>query len=485
MRRSERLAVAALALGALAVGGVPARAAEETLLAEEAAAIVPVTGEHRVVVRGIVGAVALQKAEHPDEVRILSVTGDAKRDPLPVAVWSDGTTLRIAARAGSEATPHELQVFLPDGFDAVVEAHDSRLQATELPGSVDVKGINLDVDVHGVHGGVVADLQGGRAGFEGIGSALNLHAKGVEVTVNGVEGDAALTLIGGNAEVVGVTGEVHVDFDGAGVRVKGSDNVTIRGKKGRLDLQDTLTAHVSLSESPMTLARARGEVEVQSDSEVRFTDCQTALSVDGFGASVRGVKNDGLVEVKTHNAEINMESVDGPVHVEGDGLKIRLKDVGGETLLYTKTSDIEVIANQAQLGIENDQGDVTVRQSIGPVQLTARGGTVRLLDVKGSVELHADSKEVEVAFAAVGGAEDSVLDNAGGDMTVRFPPTTSCRVEARSKFGKVESDLEHVIVGGSGDSATGLIGTAPQRTVNVTSGWNIHLTGGPAAEARP
>ena len=470
---------------ALATGG--ALRAEEELLAEESAGIVPISDENRLVIRNLKGSVSIQRGETPREVRFLAVTEGGGRTALRVAVWTEGRTLRIGPRPGSEEVAHDLQVTIPEPFDVLVEGTGTHVTATGLPGGLEVRGKGVTLEARGVKGSTVVEIEAGRALLEAIGAAATVHGKDLDLVLTNVAGSVSLTLAGGSARVSAAAGELRADVDGTALALKGTVEPTVKARGGRVDIDDAFNADLSLIGTPLTLTRVRGEVQVQTDSEARFVDTQAALHFDGYGATVRGKGNDGLVEVKTHAAEINMEDVDGPVRIEGDGLKIKLRAVTGETLVYVKTSDVEVEASQGRLFVENDQGTVTVRGSTGPVEVNAVGGDVHLLELRGPVELHADSKTAEVSFAIVPSEKDTLLENVGGDMHVSFPPSASGRVEARSRFGKIESDLQNVVTTPDGNSATGLLGAPGPRTVTVNSGWNIVLTGGPPrpTEERP
>lgn len=475
----------ALAVALAATTGT-VRAQEATLLAEEAAAIVPVEGLSRLVVRGVKGSVDVRKSTSQGEIRILSLTADPKRDPLPVAVWSDATSLRIEPRSGAADVAHALQIYLPQGLDLRLDLDGAAVDIAELSGDLEVHGKRLELAASAIAGGVVADLEGGSAAFASIGREVRLQGTDLRLEVRDAKAGASLTLRGGDARVGWVKGVTRVESDRTTVAIEEASTLTLKSKGGTASLVGVVDGGLSLTGTPLNLQRVRGEFDVQTDGEVRFKDCQAALHFDGYGASVTGSGNSGLVEVRTQNSAVQLERIDGPVRVEGEGLKVRLSMIEGDTFVLVRGSEVEVEGNKDHLVVESTDGNVTVRQSTAPVEVRAVGGNVLMLDLRASADLRAESESAEVSWAALPTDKDSFLENTGGDIRVRFPATGSCRIEAQSKSGKIESELELIGSQGEGNAASALIGRGPGKTIEIRSRWDIHLYGGPPrAEPRP
>jgi len=62
------------------------------------------------------------------------------------------------------------------------------------------------------------------------------------------------------------------------------------------------------------------------------------------------------------------------------------------------------------------------------------------------VQLEIDGGDADVSWVSLGGAKDSLLVNKSGNVTVRIPAGASCRVEAKSRYGRVDSSLPTVKV---------------------------------------
>lgn len=455
-------------------------AQDAALLAEEAAGSVSVDEEIKVVaVSNVKGSVTLVPSETASEIQFLSYTADAKRELLPIRVELQGGTLRFEPRRTGEAVEHSLLVYLPKALDVELDLAGTTVNATALPGGLTVHGKRLALTVHGVRGSAVVDLEGGTAALSGVEKSATVQGRDVALQVEDVEVQLSLRLSGGVARAAGVKGSVKADTEGTALSIQDSGEVTVKSRMGRVDLVNVGDADLSLTGSPLTLVRVRGETDVTTDSEVKFTDTRAALRFDGYGATLRGSGNEGLVEVRTHNAEVALERISGPVRIEGEGLKVRLKDLASETLVYVQRSDVEVSGNKQHLVIDSSDGNVTVRNSAALVEVRATGGTVQMIDLRSSVELQADVKEIEVSWAVLPSDKDSRLENTGGTLKVHFPENGSCRIEARTKVGRIESNLAHLEIDPEGSSANGRIGAGVGRTIRLNAGLNIELTGGP------
>ena len=88
-------------------------------------------------------------------------------------------------------------------------------------------------------------------------------------------------------------------------------------------------------------------------------------------------------------------------------------------------------------------------------EIKQRQGAVRATGLAGPLTLEADAREVVVEFSAAPAGADSSLTNEGGGMTVGLPGTGSFRVEAETRYGRIESTYAWIGVTESGDRAAG------------------------------
>jgi hypothetical protein len=138
------------------------------------------------------------------------------------------------------------------------------------------------------------------------------------------------------------------------------------------------------------------------------------------------------------------------------------------------------------LTIEADAGSVQASRVFSEVKVTSRGGDVRLTDLNGAVEVKADGTQVEVSWASVPTTKDSSIENEGGGVIVRFPQSGGCRVEAGTKYGRIETEgLPRVVVQDGGAAAQGLVGRMNRPVLKISANGDVRLIGSEGAEGAP
>jgi hypothetical protein len=471
------------ALLAALVAVVPAAADEARLLAEEAAAIVPVTGEVRVVVQGIRGDISVVPGI-AGEIRFTSARPGKKEPDYPVAVWLDGGTFRFLPCKDVPETGRVIEVHVPVEMNVIVDASDSSVLVGGITSSAEIRGERLQVKGGSPEGSFDVDVQAGTVAIEGPSRGVSIRGRDLDVHLTGTAGASYLRLTKGRARIENLGGAVDADLEGVALNVEEIGGpVSVRARGGGSVAAQGLAqgGDFSLTGAPLTLTRSRGDFTVESDGEVRFQDNKGSFHFNGLGGSVRGSGNSGLLEVKTSNAEIVLEGFLGPVRVQGDGLKLSLKDIGGELIVYATSSDIQIDGASGDLTVENTRGDVAVKGATGAIGVKTSGGDVSVLGMIGPAQVEADGRSVVVSWTSLP-VKDSLVRNDGGDVAVHFPAGGSCRVEARSKFGRVETDLPRVEILEGGSSAQGVIGNGSRQTIRVESGGDVQLLGGPPAQ---
>lgn len=479
MRASLRRVLGeAILLGSTLSGFVAGATEQAEPLAVEAAGILPVAGERRLAIRGIRGEIDV-RAGQAGEIRFLSLSASDRRMELPLEVTIENGEVQLGPPAENPPAPRRVQVAVPAEMDVVVEAERSRVSASGLAGRFELRGTGLDVEVRGLKGEVELSLVDSKALVENVAADLALTATGTDARIKWIGGDCSVEARGGKIEIRPCKGAFTADLDGA-VLVAGEMGgpVELEARGGSVSLVGAAAgATLSVSGTDLELEKCRGDVTIQSDADVRFRDMQASFHLDSYGGSLRGLRNDGLLEARTRGATIALEGLSGPTRIEGDGLRVSLKMISGETGIFATTSEVAVEGATGKLYIENERGDVRVADASGPVEIHTRGGNVRAVELSGPVTIEADGREVEVGWKTLGGAEDSVIRNEGGDVRVLFPAAGGCQVRAETTFGRIESDLPTVRLFDDGRSAQGFVGRVRRPEVRIHSGGDVFLLG--------
>jgi hypothetical protein len=174
---------------------------------------------------------------------------------------------------------------------------------------------------------------------------------------------------------------------------------------------------------------------------------------------------------------VSVESIEQGMRILGDGLKAKIVDVGGELYIETTVSDV-VIDRAGTVDLRLDRGSATIQRAMGAVQAIVVGGDVHIIDGSGPVNLDLDGGDAEVSWASMSGGKDSKLNNKSGNITVRIPASAVCRIEAKSRYGRVDTDLPTVKVTDDFTEAQGPVNGGYRPAVYVGANGDIHLQDG-------
>ena len=145
------------------------------------------------------------------------------------------------------------------------------------------------------------------------------------------------------------------------------------------------------------------------------------------------------------------------------------------------SSNVDVQHNdnavQSRIGVsvvrDRKSGDVIVKVvNLLPVQCDMK------LDLNQFISTDVEAKLITLAGNP--GDKDSKIVNKSGGVTVRLPVAGACRIEAKSRTGRVESDLPTVQVVGNGDEAQGPVNGGSRPLIRIEASRDIVLSGAPA-----
>lgn len=457
-------------------------AAEATLIAVEGNGRLPLEGERTLALEGLSGTIGVRIGK-PGEIRFVSVAGDDRDVEVPLEVWQDGRAIRVRMPADAAPDPIRFEATVPPGVGVEIRDCGPEVTIANVEGDLDVTGSGVGLQAVGIGGAVRLELVDATLRLEVTAGDLDLDLERVEGIVTRSTGTVVAIIRESRIEIAGVGGELELDAGRSELRVgkiRGQARITARGGKLALDTVDG-GGTLQLEDTPLTLTAIQGDVEIETDADIRFEDCKAQLHINSYGGSVRGVGNEGLIEVKTDGSTVDLENVDGPVRVEGDSLQVRLTQITGEVQAFTTSSELVLERLSAVARIEVEYGDVTASRITGKLDVVSRDGNVKVSDQVGPVVLSADGDEVEVGWTSMAWSDDSRIENERGDVTVFLPKQGGCSVSATSKYGGVESAIDEVEVSGDGSSAAGVLGRKTRPRLDIFAAGVIRLlpaTGG-------
>lgn len=445
------------------------------LLYEGSGGVIDVQNENRILVEGIEGTVHTRVGK-PGEVRFECRSLTNRREERAVSLWVEGRRFVIRPPEGSVAERLLLEIAIPPLLDVEVHLANSRLQANGLRRSLSVRGRESTVDAHGIGGAVDVKLVGGALTVDGAQQDVTVETEQVEVKLSNIGGFLTASFTGGSARL-------NTLADGADLTVDQTQLITdtveghvvIRATGGAVGLYRTSQgAELEMSESPLTLSETKGAIVIETDdAAVEFRNHTGAIRLDGYGGSLRGSGVTGPLEVNVSEMEITLEKLGGVSTIQGDGLKVHAQEVKGSLTIQTGASTIVVQGIEAELVVQNDFGDVFVSGAVKDVTIETRDGNVRVSEQAGPLELKANGPEVVVGWSGMSPEKNSVVQNEGGSVSLSFFAKARCRVQAESKFGRVQSELADVRVSEDEQHASGILGRGSRPMIQAVATGDV------------
>ena len=219
----------------------------------------------------------------------------------------------------------------------------------------------------------------------------------------------------------------------------------------------------------------RGEVNISDHTG------SALLNLDGSSARLQHVKGDVTIQGKAK--EVDVEDVDGSVHLNGDFQEsVRLVRVSKTVSFHSSRTEMEFSRLDGRLDL--DSGDLRADSLFGPMRLTTRSKDIALEGLSGDLRLEDANGTVEVGLHKPGNIQ---IDNRKGDVQVSIPPNTPIKVEARTREGEIESDFDEIKVDNKDNqsSASGSIGTNGPRLVMNCEKGAIEIRKGTVAVVPP
>jgi hypothetical protein len=401
---------------------------------------------------------------------------DGAGAPIPVALWLDGLTFRLAPVEGEQALTRYLQVSVPAEIGLVVRGADTLVRLQGLPSGLEVHGSRMTVAGRGIEGAVGIELEGGVVELAAIAGPVSVRGADLDVTITGA-GAATFDLTRGTAAIASVKGALAAELDGADFRVdEVQGTAKLRASAGKVALSGLRgESEVRLKGTPLDARGCSGDLDVVTDAAVSFEDLNGPLHLDSYGGAVTGKGARSLVEVRSQGGKISISGIGGPARFEGTGLELRLQDLGDEVLAYVSSSTLEIQDASGPLGVENEFGSISITRASGPVEVSSRKTEVTLAELAGTLQLDADTKEVRAGWASFPKEGESLVTNAGGGAAITLPPKGPGRVEVTTRFGSVASELPEIVPDDIGNTAAGDLGKGGAALIRIVANGDVQL----------
>lgn len=472
--------IASALLAAVVIAQVASPPAPAPLASEPKGAL-EIDSEVKVRIEGIAGQISVI-GDDQSTVRFSSEEKDGGA-PADVAVYDDGREIRLAPPPGGPPpAARGLVVWMPRRMSVALATDGSTVSLEGIAGASEVRGKEIALSTQDLAGSLDAEFQGGRAEIRGGSGDLTLRLANVDVTVGSTHGSVYGNLSGGtfSAQALGKSLDLHGNKTAFAISSTVTD-VHIVATGGTVALEKVAGTHdLELTASRLRVNQVRGDLTVTSDTDVQFAACEAGFHLDLYGGSLRGDGNQGMLEARTHNATIGLAHMQGPLRLEGDGLKVQLTDVTGDVAIDASLSSIHLDRIAGALNVSDDRGDLSVSRVSGSVDAHVVGGDMGVTGVTGRVNAFVEQGNLTASWTSIGGNADSYLHCPDGDVTLTVPNAPSCRIEATSRYGRIDTNYPRVRVSADASSAQGACMRAGTPLIRIDAGGDVHIlhTGG-------
>lgn len=263
---------------------------------------------------------------------------------------------------------------------------------------------------------------------------------------------------------------------------------------GSIDLRD--------SSGAQRVQNAFGSVIVQNiGGALRVDNANGSVRVDHVRGPVTVNNRFASVRVDDAAGDVTVNGANGSVEVTGVGGSANVKNAFGSTRFANIGSNLTVDSSNGRIEGSNVKGDAAITGSFGSIDVHGIHGSAAITNANGSVsadDIGGDAS-VNTSFASVflRGVSGAVsVENANGAIGVsglRAPchdvslktsfssikvdvaPNSGYRVEARTIFGSVNTDVPITITRKSDSNLTGTIGNGGCKMDLVNSNGSITI----------
>jgi len=216
-----------------------------------------------------------------------------------------------------------------------------------------------------------------------------------------------------------------------------------------------------------------GSVTIDSDNAgVRVSNIGGSLKVQKRkGDIVRAVNVKGGVEINGRGEDIDLDSIEGPVVVQGEFYgDVQFRRVAKPVRFESSVTELRAARVPGEMTIAG--GHLTGNTITGPLFVRARSKDVDLSNVTDTIEVALDRGDITVNPGSA--PARMTLRTRAGNVDVRVPSTAKFQVKAETRRGEIDHGFGDKMTTrreGRGQSLEG--GTAPggvQITINTDRG---------------
>ena len=263
-------------------------------------------------------------------------------------------------------------------------------------------------------------------------------------------GDAArISVVNPLGDIIVVAGPDETVSAMARLHAMGEDEAEARSRTERVQLRG------SLQDGELALTVEGGDDFTFVALRVTVPPSRDlALDASAGKASVEGIE--ATVSIAGMAGDITVTGVRGPLRVHTETGNVTVRGVAKGTTVYTNSGKVE---------LSEVEGPVIARTMTGGICLATASNDIIANTRSGSIQLH--------VTRPLDGSIEARTD--GGNIEVRLPATSSCRVTTMTRSGDITSELPLTDVTRNGPNIAGRLGGGKGTLLATTNSGDILL----------
>ncbi|MBO6525167.1 MAG: DUF4097 family beta strand repeat protein [Balneolaceae bacterium] len=311
-------------------------------------------------------------------------------------------------RVNHRIKKHSINITLPRELILELETRYSKVSASDFTRGVDIKN---------------------RSGLVQIRNSKQLVSVKNEygdVVITDVEGELTISNRSAKVDVKNITGNVTMSTQYSKMNISNiRGTVDISNRSGTLNAFD-ITGDMKLSGSYMEyeLTDISGAIDMSNKSGKVTLDSSHSFAMSGEYTHVNAVNITGErgVEISGKSATITLTNVTENVSIDGQYLKISLKDIDGEAQIYNKSAEVRIDGLGENLLIEGEYMPVNVKNF--------KGSTLEIIN-----------RSNDITVEAINELDLVMIDSQYGDVTLHLKKKYSGSINVETRYGKFTSSL--------------------------------------------
>lgn len=351
-------------------------------------------------------------------------------------------------------------------------------------------------DVRGLHAAsTIENKQGSIAFAEGRGTHSLSNAFGsIELTDN--QGDVTVSNSNGSISIRKINGTLNANNRFGSVSVADVERAaTITNSNGSieaLDIGGMLTAtnafgsitastigasaNITTSNARVELSNVTGSATVKNSfGTVTVKTVSGNLTVDGSNSKVEAEGITGNATVDTGFGGVTLHNIGGWAKVSSNNGNVKVSDIAGALTAATQFGSVKAERVRGAADVKSTNGSITLNEIGGAAKVRASFGPVFLDGVGGAVDVTNGNGAISVSGMRSGPCQPVALRTSFSSIKVTLPENSSYAVNARTSFGRVNSQIPILTTGMAEGTLVGTIGKGGCKLDLANSNGNITI----------